>query len=78
MLWLKKIKGEKHIASLDFAEHLKKSDVLETSKVYYSRYLRNGLYERYCYNISKTRWDIRYHEKSASPGYWYRDEAEIG
>ena len=44
---------EKHIASLDFEEYFRKSGVLETSKVYYSRYLRNGLSERHCYNMSK-------------------------
>ena len=29
------IKGEKHITPMDFAEHLRKSDVSENSKVYY-------------------------------------------
>ena len=29
------IKGEKHISPMDFVEHLRKSDVLENSKVYY-------------------------------------------
>ena len=28
-------KGEKHITSMDFAEHLRKSDVSENSKIYY-------------------------------------------
>ena len=28
------IKGEKHIAPMDFAEHLRKSDVSENSTVY--------------------------------------------
>ena len=41
------IKGEKHITLMDFAEHLRKSDVSENSKVYYGRFLRNGLHERY-------------------------------
>ena len=44
---------EKHIASLDFAEYFRKSGVLETSKVYHSQYLRNGLSERHCYDMSK-------------------------
>ena len=30
----RQIKGEKHIAPMDFAEHLRKSDVSENSKVY--------------------------------------------
>ena len=29
------IKGEKHIAQMNFTEHLKKSDVSENNKVYY-------------------------------------------
>ena len=37
------IKGEKHIAQIDFAEHLRKSDVSENSKIYYGRFLQNGL-----------------------------------
>ena len=48
------IKGGKHIAPMDFAEYLRKSDVSENSKVYYGRFLRNGLHERHCY-ISKSR-----------------------
>ena len=30
---------------MNFAEHLRKSDVSENRKVYYGRFLRNGLYE---------------------------------
>ena len=39
------IKGEKYITAIDFAEHLRKSDVSENSKVYYmvNSY---GLHER--------------------------------
>ena len=48
------IKGEKHITPMDFAEHLRKSDVSEKRKVYYGRFLRNGLHERYWY-ISKSK-----------------------
>ena len=48
------IKGEHHITQMDFAEHLRKSDVSESSKDYYGRFLRNGLHERYFY-ISKSR-----------------------
>ena len=48
------IKGGKHIAAIDFAEYLKKSDVSKNSKVYYGRFLRNRLHERRCY-ISKSR-----------------------
>ena len=47
--------GEKYIIPRDFAKHLIKSNVSEkSSKVYYGRFLRNGLHERYCY-ISKSR-----------------------
>ena len=38
------MKGGKHIVSMDFAEYLRKSDVSENSKVYYGRFLRNGLH----------------------------------
>ena len=48
------IKSGKHIAPMDFAEYLRKSGVSESSKVYYGRFLRNGLHERHCY-ISKSR-----------------------
>ena len=47
------IKGEKHIAPMDFAEYLRKSDISENRKFYYGRFLRNGLHAR-CY-ISKSR-----------------------
>ena len=33
------IKGEKHIAEMDFAEYLRKSDFSEKSKVYDGRFL---------------------------------------
>ena len=55
------IKGEKQIDSMGFAEHLRKLDVSENSKVYYGRFLRNGLHERYCY-VSKSRCDVQYLE----------------
>ena len=48
------LKGEKHIASMDFAEYLGNPDVSENSKAYYSRFLQNRLHERYCY-FSKSR-----------------------
>ena len=35
---------------MDFAEHLRKSDVSENSQVYYGRFLRNELYKSYCYS----------------------------
>ena len=66
---------EKHIASLDFAEYFRKSGVLETSKVYHSQYLRNGLSERHCYDMSKITWDI---QSLQATGYWSRDEGETG
>ena len=60
MFWLKKdiSKGWKHIALMDFVKYLRKSDVSENSRVYYGRFLRNGLYERHCY-ISKSRSDVQ-------------------
>ena len=39
------MKGETHIAPIDFAEYLRKSVVSENSKAYYNRFLRNGLHE---------------------------------
>ena len=44
----KDISNKKHIAQMDFAEYLRKSEGSENSKVYYGRFLRNGLHERYC------------------------------
>ena len=58
-------KMKKHIPPIDFAEYLRKSDISENSEVYYGRYLRNGLHERYYYN-GKSRWDVQYLEKSTS------------
>ena len=40
------IKGEKHIIQMDFAEYLRILDISENSKVYYSRFLQNGLHGR--------------------------------
>ena len=37
------IKSEKYITPMDFAEHLRKSDVSESNKVYYGKFLRYGL-----------------------------------
>ena len=39
----KHIKGGKYITPMDFVEYLRKSLVSENSKVYYGRFLRNGL-----------------------------------
>ena len=47
-------KDGKHIAAMDFTDYLRKLDVSENIKVYYDRFLRNGLHERPCY-ISKSR-----------------------
>ena len=33
------VNGEKYITPMDFAEHLRKSDVSENSKVYYGQFL---------------------------------------
>ena len=38
-------KGRNPIAPMDFAEYLRKSDVSDNSKVYYDRFLPNGLHE---------------------------------
>ena len=35
----------KYITPMNVAEHLRKLDVSENSKVYYGRFLRNGLHE---------------------------------
>ena len=50
------IKGEKQcvFAQMDVGEYLRKSDVSENRKVYYSQFLQNGFHERYRY-ISKSR-----------------------
>ena len=45
------------IAAMDFEECLRKSDVSENGKSYYSRFLQNGPRERHCY-ISKSRWNV--------------------
>ena len=58
MVKVKHINGKKHKTLMDFAEHLRKSEVSENRKVYYGRFLRNGHHERYCY-ISKDRWDVQ-------------------
>ena len=58
MIRKRDIKGRKHIAPMDFAEYLRKSDVSENGKVYYGRFLRNGLHERhfFFYNIIDYNW----------------------
>ena len=48
---------EKDIASMDFAEYLRKAGVSENSKVSWN--------EKHCY-ISKSRWDAQYLENSVS------------
>ena len=35
----------KNTLQMDFAEYLRKSEVLENSKIYYGRFLRNGLHK---------------------------------
>ena len=40
------------MAPIDFTEYFRKPDV--SGKVYYGRFLQNGLHERNCY-ISKSR-----------------------
>ena len=40
------VKGEKYIIPMDTAEHYRKTDISENSKVYYGRFLQNGFHER--------------------------------
>ena len=60
------MKGEKHIAPMDFAECFRKPDVSENSKVFYDRFLRN---RNDMYNILKIL---------PATGYWSRDEGGTG
>ena len=39
------IKGENYITPMDFAENFRNSNVSENGKVYYGRFLRNGLHK---------------------------------
>ena len=48
----RRIKGEKRIAPMDFAEHLE-NQTFQRIAYLYGRFLRNGLHERYY--ISKGR-----------------------
>ena len=45
---------------MDFAEHLRKSDVSENSKVYYGRFIRNGLHESIAILVQLLRVDEMY------------------
>ena len=45
MIKKRHIEGEKNITPMNFPEHLRKSDVLENSKVYYGWFLQKGLHE---------------------------------
>ena len=40
---------------MGFAKYLRKLDVSENSKVYYGRFLRNGVRERYCTVIQRSK-----------------------
>ena len=59
------IKGGEHIAPMDFAEYLRKSEVSENSKVYYCQFLRNGFHERHlksashCLLVERWKWMIK-------------------
>ena len=53
MIEKRHIKGGKHIAPGDFAKYLRESDVSENSKVYYGRFIGNGVHVRHCYIIKK-------------------------
>ena len=66
------MKGEKHIAAMDFGEYLRKLDVSEKSKVYYGNFMEGIVIlvkvdEKY--NILKSLLATR---------YWSRDEGGIG
>ena len=61
MIEKRHIKGGKHIAPGDFAKYLRESDVSENSKVYYGRFIGNGVHVRHCYIIKK-RWNEPYLE----------------
>ena len=39
------ISNNKHVAPMDFAEYIRKSEGSENNEVYYGRFLRNGLLE---------------------------------
>ena len=52
------IKGEKHIASKDFAEYLRNSDVSENGKFIMTDFCETD-FMKFCY-ISKMRWYIRW------------------
>ena len=59
------VKSEKYITPMNFAEHFRKSDVSENSKVCYDRFLRNGLHEGIAIlasTVIKIRWDAQYLE----------------
>ena len=60
--------GEKHIAQIDFAEYLRKSDLSKDNKVNYGQFLQNGNLERYCY-ISKSRSDVQDLERSSNQSF---------
>ena len=45
---------------MNFAEHLRKSDVSEDSKVYYGRFIRNGLHESIAILVQLLRADEMY------------------
>ena len=50
----KKIQRWKYITPMEFAKHLRKSDVSEKSTIYYGQFLWNGLHvERYRQNLSR-------------------------
>ena len=71
------MKGGKHIAPTDFAEHLKKSYVSESRKVYYGPFLQNGFHERYFY-ISEVDEKLNILKSLLSTHYCSRDEGGIG
>ena len=67
------------ITPMNFAEHLRKSDVSENSKVYYGRFLQNGLDEGIAILVQLLgvdRYTISW--SLLANVYWSRDEDGIG
>ena len=78
MIKKRHIKGEKYITPTDFAEHLGKSDFSVNRKVYYDRFLRNGLHFMEGIVILLKADDIAISSSLLATVYWSRDEDRIG
>ena len=62
MIEKRHIKDEKYITPMNFAEHLRKPNVSENSKVYYGRFLRNELHESIAILVQLLKLDEIYQE----------------